>query len=343
MKALFIGFGNVGRTIAKILSTEKDLFPGMSRLAGLMPIGIITRSRGSVVDPCGIDFSLALENFGREGSFSEGIPGFTRISGEEASSVLDYDVLVELSTLSIENEGEPATTHIRNALAGGRHAVSANKGPVSFSYRELSELAIKAGKKFLFETTVMDGAPVLNLCRSCLEGCTIGSVDGIFNSTTNYILTRMEEGADFDDAVREAQVAGVAEADPRNDIDGWDAAAKVSVLANVVLGGNITPLDVERKGISGVSRREVERASLSGRKLKLVCRAWKEGGKVFGKVGVEEIPRDHPFSLVSGGGAVIRIHTDLMGPVLVTQEKPGLYDTAYGVLNDLLSLSVSSP
>ncbi len=342
MKVLFMGFGNVGRTVARILSTERDRFPGMSRLGSLTPVGIITKNRGALVDPGGIDFFSALDQFGKNDRFCEDHSGFSRISGEEASSVLDYDVLVELSTLSIENKGEPATTHIRTALARGCHVVTANKGPIAFCYRELSEMARSSGKKLLFETTVMDGAPVFNLCRNCLEGCTIDSVDGIFNSTTNYILTRMEEGAEFSDAVLEAQDIGVAEADPSNDIDGWDAAAKVAVLANVLLGGDMTPLSVDRKGISGVTRNDLARAALSGRKLKLVCRAWREKGKVFGKVGIEEIPRDHHFSLVSGGGAVLRIHTDLMGPILVTQEKPDLYDTAYGVLCDLLSLSVSS-
>ncbi|GAB6280942.1 MAG: homoserine dehydrogenase [Thermovirga sp.] len=338
MRVLFIGFGNVGRTIARILTVERPRFLGMYPLDDLVPIGIVTRRGGSLVDPEGVDLRLALEEMESEGRFPKELPGYVEIAGEDAARNLDYDVIVELSTLSVEKHGEPAATHIRTALSRGRHAVSANKGPIAFSYRELSGLAKLVGKKFLFETTVMDGAPVFNLRESCLKGCVVTAVDGILNSTTNYILSRMEEGVDFSKAVKEAQDMGVAEADPRNDIDGWDASAKVSALANVLLDADMTPLDVDRHGIAGVTSAEVMKAVESGKKLKLVCKAWKEYGKVYGKVGVEEVPVSHHFSLVSGGGAVLRIHTDLMGPILVTQENPDLYDTAYGVLGDLITL-----
>lgn len=338
MRALFIGFGNVGRTIARVLTVERSRFPGMSPLDDLVPIGIVTRRGGSLVDQDGVDFRLALEEMESKGRFSKDLPGYTEISGEDAARKLDYDVIVEISTLSIENRGEPAVSHIRAALGRGCHAVSANKGPVAFSYRELSRLADSVGKRFLFETTVMDGAPVFNLRESCLKGCVVNAVDGIFNSTTNYILSRMEEGVGFSEAVKEAQDMGVAEADPGNDIDGWDAAAKVSALANVLLDADMTPLDVDRHGIAGVSSADISKAAESGNRLKLVCKAWKEQGKVYGKVGVEEVSASHHFSLVSGGGAVLRIHTDLMGPILVTQEKPDLFDTAYGVLGDLISI-----
>lgn len=338
MKVLFIGFGNVGKTIASILTVERSRFPGMSFLDDLVPIGIVTRRGGSLVDPEGVDLCIALEEMKSKGRFSKELPGYVEISGEGAARNLDYDVVVELSTLSIESRGEPAATHIRTALSRGRHAVSANKGPIAFSYRELSGLAKSAGKRFLFETTVMDGAPVFNLRESCLKGCVVTAVDGILNSTTNYILSRMEEGTDFSEAVKEAQDMGVAEADPRNDIDGWDASAKVSALANVLLDADMTPLDVDRHGIAEITSAEVRKAAESGNRLKLVCKAWKEHGKVYGKVGIEEVSASHHFSLVSGGGAVLRIHTDLMGPILVTQENPDLYDTAYGVLGDLIAL-----
>ncbi len=338
MRALFIGFGNVGRTIARILTLERSRFPGMSPLDDLVPVAIVTRRGGSLVDTKGIDLRLALEEMDSRGRFPEGHPGYTDITGVEAAGSLDYDVIVELSTLSIENRGEPAATHIRTALSRGRNAISANKGPIAFSYRELSSLAKSVGKKFLFETTVMDGAPVFNLRESCLKGCVVTAVDGILNSTTNYILSRMEEGVGFAEAVKEAQDMGVAEADPGNDVDGWDASAKISALANVLLDADMTPLDVDRHGIAGVTPADIRKAAESGKKLKLVCKAWKEKGKVFGKVGVEEISHSHHFSLVSGGGAVLRIHTDLMGPILITQENPDLYDTAYGVLGDLITL-----
>ena len=338
MRVLFIGFGNVGRRMARILTVERSKFPGMKPLDDLVTVGIVTRKSGALISPFGVDLEGALKEMESHGSFNEKNRDFCPLTAEEAVSSLDFDVLLELSNLSIENRGEPAVSHVRKALERGRHVVSANKGPVAFAYRELSQLADLAGRRFLFETTVMDGAPVFNLYRSCLKGCVVRSVDGILNSTTNYILGRMEEGTEFAQAVREAQDIGVAEADPGHDIDGWDAAAKVAALANVLLGGDVNPFDVQREGIGAVDRRRVGEAIRSGRRLKLVCRAWRDEKGVHGKVGLEELPMDHPFSMVGGGGAVLRIHTDLMGPILVTQENPDLYDTAYGVLVDLLSL-----
>jgi homoserine dehydrogenase len=342
MRVLFVGFGNVGRRIATILSRERSRFAGMKSLDDLVTVGIVTRKSGALISSSGVDLEEALEQMETYGRFDDNARHFCRVIAEEAVSSLDYDVMLELTTLSIENRGEPAISHVRTALKRGSHVLSANKGPVAFAYRELSELANLAGKKFLFETTVMDGAPVFNLCRLCLKGCVVESADGILNSTTNYILGRMEEGTEFDQAVHEAQKIGVAEEDPSYDIDGWDAAAKVAALANVLLGGDISPFEVEREGIRTIDRERVRKAAQSGRRLKLICRAWRDGRGVHGSVGVEEVKIDHHFAQVGGGGAVLRIHTDLMGPILVTQEDPDLYDTAYGVLVDMLSLNNNS-
>jgi homoserine dehydrogenase len=337
MKALFIGFGNVGRKVASILARERERFPNLKDLA-IEPVGIVTRSKGSLADPEGLDFSEALSMMEELGRFDPGSPAYSKLQSLEAAECLDYDVLVELSTLSIEKNGEPATSHIRTALSRGKHAVSANKGPVAFSYSEIAGLAREKGCRFLHETIVMDGAPVFNLARCTLKGCTVTGVEGIFNSTTNFVLTQMEQGVSLEDAVREAQRVGVAEADPSHDLEGWDAAAKTAALANVLMNAGITPFDVARTGISGVTQEEVAKAVAKGWHLKLICRAKSEGGSVSATVGVEEVGGRHYYAAVSGRGAVLRIETDLMGPILITQEDPTLYDTAYGVLDDLLTL-----
>ncbi|MFP4482104.1 MAG: homoserine dehydrogenase [Thermovirgaceae bacterium] len=337
MKALFIGFGNVGRKLASILSREKERFPRLEDLE-IVPVGIVTRSRGALTNPGGLDFNEALSMIEDRGMFATDSPAYSETGALEAAQGLEYDVLVELSTLSIEDRGEPAVSHIRAALSRGRHVVSANKGPVAFSYAELAGLANEKGSRFLHETVVMDGAPVFNLARCALKGCTVTGVEGIFNSTTNFILTKMEQGVSLKEAVTEAQRIGVAEADPSHDLDGWDAAAKTAALANVLMGARITPYDVVRSGISGLTEDDVAKALAKGCRLKLLCRAKPEGGVVRATVRVEEVSSSHHYAAVSGGGAVLRIETDLMGPILVTQEEPTLYDTAYGVLDDLLTL-----
>jgi homoserine dehydrogenase len=279
-----------------------------------------------------------LEAFRKRGRFSRENPHFTDMSPLEACRELDYDVLVELSTLSIEGRGEPARSHIRAALERGRHVVTANKGPVGFAFRELEELAAEKGCRFLYESSVMDGAPVFNLARSSLRGARVTAFSGILNGTTNYVLARMEQGDSLDEGVCGAVEAGIAEADPSHDIEGWDAAAKTAALANVLMNADITPLEVEREGIAGVTGERIESARERGMRLKLICRGWREKGRVRARVAVEEVPREDPFALVSHFGAALRLETDLMHPLILTQECPDLYDTAYGVLNDLMEL-----
>jgi homoserine dehydrogenase len=259
------------------------------------------------------------------------------ISGVEAVRQLDYDVLVELSTLSIQQRGEPALSHVREALMRGRHVVTANKAPAAFAYHELVELAREKGVKFLHESTVMDGTPVFSLAREGLKGATVRSVSGVLNSTTNFVLSRMEQGESLESAVRTAQKEGFAEADPRHDLEGWDAAAKITVLANALMGASLTPFDVDRQGITHVSVQDAQRAVQSGKNLKLICKAWREGENVRARVKLEEVERGHPFAPIRESGSILMIETDLLAPFVISETDPTLYDTAYGVINDLLS------
>ena len=335
LRILFVGFGNVAQKMAAMLTSERQLFPGLQDLE-LEIIGIFTKQRGALVDPAGIDLAAALERFRENGAF----PGQKQLSAQQAVEELDYDVLVELSTLSIAAKGEPAISNVRSALKRKCHVVTANKGPAAFAYRELDRLARQNGVRFLFESTVMDGAPVFSL-RHSLRGCRVTGVSGILNTTTNFVISRLEQGENMDSAIKTAQELGFAEADPALDIEGWDAAAKTAILANVFMGADITPLQVERQGISDLTASEAGRALKNGRCLKLICRAWEEKGVVRARVGVEEISMRHAFAAVSGKGAALRIETDMMGPFWIVQEDPGLNDTAAGVLQDLLSVAAS--
>jgi len=337
MRAILIGFGNVGRTIGKILSVEKHRFQGLRDL-DVKIVGIFTRTKGSLVDHEGVDLASAVEIVERHGRFLPTMKGYCDMEAQEAIQTLDYDVLLELSTLSIERDGEPALSHIKTALQRAKHVVSANKGPLAFAYHELKELAEERKVRLLFESTVMDGAPVFNMVRNCLKGCHVVEIDGILNSTTNYILMRMEEGATLEDAIKEAQEKGFAEADPSNDVDGWDAAAKICVLANVIMGAKITPKEVKRKGIKEVTAEDLKEAREKNKCIKLVCSAKKTDQHVEASVEPTLIDKDHFFATVRGEGAVVRIKTDLMGPIMITQEAPDLYDTAYGVIDDLLTI-----
>ncbi len=190
--------------------------------------------------------------------------------------------------------------HVKAAFESGKHAVLTNKGPVALAYRELAELARRTSVQFRFEGTVMSGTPTIRLARTALAGCEILEIKGILNGTTNYILTQMEAGQSYADALAEAQRLGYAEADPTADVEGWDAAGKTVILANVLLGGDLRVADVDRTGISGLTLADVEAAKAAGERWKLIARVWQEDGATKASVQPTRLPLSHPLAGVSG-------------------------------------------
>ncbi|PYQ56661.1 MAG: homoserine dehydrogenase [Acidobacteria bacterium] len=286
-------------------------------------------SRGGAADPDGLDLRRVLAEQGRFAA---------ALTSEEALRTLDYDVAVEMTPLDIPGRGAAAISHVRAALERGKHVITCNKGPIAWAWRPLRDLARERGVSFLYETTVMDGAPVFNLAQRCLQGNTVLKIEGILNSTTNYVLSEMEKGASLAEAVKGAQRLGIAEADPADDLEGWDAAVKVSALANVLLDADLPPEAVERESLSAITPERVREALDRGCRLKVVCEAFGAGGNVIGRVRVREIPLTDPFALVVGTGSILRFTTDILGKIVLTEEDPDLSTTAYGVISDLFRL-----
>ena len=338
LRVLFVGFGNVGRTLGEILQ-DPGSYPGAADL-DLSVVGLVTRTRGSLANPSGVDLPRILTELKNLGRFAPDHPDRTDLDGLAAARTLDYDALVEISPLNVAERGEPAISHVRAALSRGRHVVTANKGPVAWAHRELSALAEQMGAAFLKETTVMDGVPVFNLAERCMAGCRVLEIEGILNSTSNWVLAGLEEGLSLEAAVRVAQEAGIAEADPSHDLEGWDGAVKVAALANGLMGGELTPDQVERVGMSHLTPQSVAAARTRGRRYKMLCRAWRDGdGVLRGRSALEEIPLDHPYASVAGAGAAVTLRTDLLHTLRVVEEGgTSLVPTAYGVLSDLLAL-----
>src|SRR5712692_8413437 len=247
-------------------------------------------------------------------------------------------VMVETTTLDV-NRGEPAISHIRAALAGGAHVITTNKGPAAFAWRSLRRAADRAGRRLLFEGAVMDGVPLFNLVRETLPAVTIFGFRGVVNSTTNYILTAMERGQPFAEALAEMQAMGIAEADASLDVDGWDAAAKTAALANVLLDAGITPHDVERRGISQDTGRVALEARAAGRRLKLVARAGRDGNRISARVAPEALPDDDLLAGLEGQQNAIILHTDLLEEIAVVQRGGSLTQTAYALLSDLIAIA----
>ncbi len=329
LRLLFLGFGNVGQELARLLLARRHWLAG--RGLDLPVTGIVSRRHGLLADPKGLDLEQALA-----WAAPAGAAGGARLDLPALLRDFPADVVVEMTSLRVDLRGEPATSHVRAALAAGKHVVSANKGPVAWAWPELDALARRTGRRFLFEAAVMDGAPVFSLARYTLPGCRITGVRGILNTTTNYVLGRMGAGLSLAEAVREAQAGGFAESDPSLDLEGWDAAVKLTCLARVLMGSNFVPEEVERTGISGLTPGDLERETHRGRVLKLVAEA---GPGDPPRVGPLALPPDDILALVSGTSSALTLHTDLMGAITVFEHEPQLPQTAYGVFRDLLEVA----
>lgn len=329
-----IGFGNVGQEFARLLLAKR---PWLLRSKGLdvEVVAISTRSRGSLMSERALDLERVLKEIEEKGSL-EGYPdSHTDLSPIRIIDKTVADMVIELTTLNIDS-GQPAIDHITRALECGMDVVTANKGPIAFAYNELRAVARSRGVRLRFEGTVMDGTPVFSLVEKTLPGCQVLGLRGILNSTSNYVLTEMSRGRTAADAIKEAQARGIAEADPSLDMDGWDAAAKITALANVLMDARKTPKDVDRTGVRDISAKELADARSSGKRIRLIATAAVEGDDIRLVVRPEAVGPDSPFWPVEGTSSALTIRTDLMGDLTILEEAPALTQTAYAVFSDLL-------
>jgi homoserine dehydrogenase len=330
-----LGFGNVGQALARLLlQKQADL---SSRYEITFKVtGIATARHGTAINSDGLDLEHALRLAGEGASLNRLSRQPSPIDAMSFIRQCQADVLFENSPVNYQN-GQPAVGHLAAALNQGMHAITANKGPVVHAYRQLTDLAASKERKFSFESTVMDGAPIFSLFRSALPAANLRALRGVLNSTTNLILTRMEGGESFEQAVAYAQKIGIAETDPSGDIDGWDAAIKVSALVTVLMGVDFKPAQVERQGIRGVTPAEIERARGQGKRWKLVCTAERDGQGVKARVAPEMVGVDSPLYGVNGTTSIVQFETDVLGLLSVIESDPGPHTTAYGLLADFLN------
>jgi homoserine dehydrogenase len=352
---VLVGFGNVGRRFVRLLEERaaelRDLHGVDWRV-----VGIATARHGVARNADGLDVARALELAERGESLASldaaGADGAAALSPVTAGvELIEHAarasvaagrirplVVVETTVLDIR-AGQPAIDHVRVGLRAGAHVITANKGPVAFAYAELAALARAVDRAFLFEGAVMDGIPIFNMVRETLPAVRISGFSGVVNSTTNFIITAMESGREFGESLAEMQAAGIAEADASLDVDGWDAAAKASALANVLLDARSTPQRVERTGIGHLTGATVRAAVARGNRLKLVARGERRGEEVIVRVGVEELPADHLFSTLGGQQNALQLETDLLGSFAIAQLGGGLTQTAYALVSDLVAVS----
>jgi len=339
-KLAFVGFGNVAQALAELLLRKRWELQERYDIT-FSVTGISTGSHGVAVNPNGISVNAAFEVLQSDRSLDLLTSGPIPENAREFLERSEADVMFENTPVN-HATGQPALDHCRMALDLDMHAITANKGTVVHGYRKLTELARAKNKKFLFEATVLGGSPLFSVFREAMPAAELTSFQGILNSTTNIILSRMERGESYEDAVAYCQSVGVAETDPSADVDGWDAAIKVAALVSVLMDTPFTPQQVERKGIREITPEMIEQAKASGRRWKLVCSAEKVEDRIMASVKPEQVPSSSPLYGMLDSTTGVAFRTDVLGDYsIIESEREGMVagpiPTAYGLFADFVN------
>ncbi|PKO00215.1 MAG: homoserine dehydrogenase [Chloroflexi bacterium HGW-Chloroflexi-4] len=336
VRLALVGFGNVGKALVQLLDAKRNI---LNQEFDFNPkvIGIATGRHGMAINPIGLDTQKAI-------SLSESGKNLDSLSTVlQPKSIIEFiqncqaDVFFENSPVNHQT-GQPAIDHIKTALQSGLHAITANKGPVAHAYKELTTMAVKNQRRFLYESAVMDGAPIFSLFRGPLPAVEIKGFQGILNSCTNLLIELMEQGKDFEEAVDYGKSIGITETDPAADIDGWDAAIKVSALCNVLMGESVTPNQVKRTGISGLTPEMIKQALIAGERWKLVCSAKRTAQGLDTCVEPQRVTPNNPLFSVNGTSSFIQFELDTLPGLGILESNPGPKTTAYGLLADLINV-----
>ena len=326
----FLGFGNVGRALARLLAAKSSELREQYGIE-FRVTGVASRRLGWLVNSDGFEVStlLAKTYVAEHLSIADNISGWLKAARPDA--------VFETTSLNPET-GQPAIDYLRAVLEFPAHAITANKGALVHGYHELSNLARANGKQFLFESAVLDSAPVFSLFRETLPAVKLRGFSGVFSSTTNVIIETMEAGRSFAEGLKTAQELGVAETDASHDIDGWDATVKVCALASVLMNIPLTPADVSREGIRELTPAKVQAARAEGKPFKLLARAKLAGeGKLVATVRPEQIAATDPLGNVRGTSLAVHFELDMMPGLTITSHRPNLQSTAYGLLADFIN------
>jgi homoserine dehydrogenase len=329
LRIILCGFGVVGQSLVKLFdSRSEDLYAKY----GLKPrvVGVFD-SKGSAVDSSGLDLRKLVDVKKKTGTVKNYSNNKNSMSGIEMLKYVEADILIE-TTASNYKDAEPGMTHITTAMKKGMHVISVNKGPLALAFPSLMELAVYNQVMFKFSGTVGGGTPILDYAKNSLSGERITSFAGILNGTTNYILSNMSTGLTFDSALKDAQSKGYVEADESLDLDGLDAAAKLVILANWVMGMKVTLPDIDCTGIRKVTTEDIKKAAKNNCSVKLIASC---DGKLI--VGPKEISNDDPLC-VNGTLNAIAFTSEHSGTQTIIGRGAGGIETASSILRDLLDI-----
>lgn len=320
LKVAIAGFGGVGRATANLLLQRRDHY---RQVYGLDV---------QLVAVCGSRTGLADANGLQANQLDDLQPG---MSGPDFIAASGAEVLIEAGPSDFRSGG-PGLDYLSAALSAGRDCIVISKGALVHSGLRLRELARASGAQLKLSGAAAAALPTLDLLQHSLAGCKVISVEGILNATTNYLLDAMRtQGLGFDAALREAQAGGFAEADTRNDTEGWDTACKLLLLANFGLGAQLSMVDVEVDGIHAVSAQRIDAWRAQGVVPRLVGSLDFRDGAISASVGIKTYPLSDPFAQVNGKNKAIRISSDAMGETIAIGCGVEPLATAAAALKDL--------
>jgi homoserine dehydrogenase len=335
-KLAIIGFGNVGQGLTKIISEKNELLSDRFGIE-LSIVAVCDLYKGSIANANGLDPEVLLSDLKEYGDLKSTAAPVTGWNAIETINDSGADILVELAFTDLKT-GEPALSHVKQALNNGMHVSMTNKGPVALHFPELHKLALSKNVQIGIEGTVMSGTPAINLGKEMLLAAGITKIQGILNGTTNYILGEMSSGIDYDVALKQAQELGYAEADPTGDVEGYDAAAKVVILGNLLMDLSLTLDDIERTGISQITNDDISNAANAGEHWKLIGSVQKTDNGFIASVKPEMVSQEHPLASIKGATNAITYSTELLGDITLIGPGAGRLETGYAVIEDILSI-----
>ncbi|MHA2256004.1 MAG: homoserine dehydrogenase [Candidatus Heimdallarchaeaceae archaeon] len=334
----FVGFGVVGQGLAEIF-VEQETFLKEKYDFNFKVVAISDTMKGSVYDENGLDLKNLLElvkSSGRIDGYQKGIKGWDSL---KTITDTNANLILEVAWTDLKT-GEPAMTHVKTALKNKKHVVMTNKGPIALAVRELLQIAKENNVEMRYEGTVLSGTPALNLGLYNLAGSGITEARGIVNGTTNYILTEMEKGLSYEDALKQAQELGYAEADPTADVEGYDALGKIVILANTVMGASLHKDEPPCEGITKITAKDIAKAKEEGYRWKLIAGAKiKDDGTVEAYVKPEKIPLEHPLANIMGPTNALTYTTKYLGDVTIVGPGAGKAPTGFAILTDMLDIN----
>ncbi len=326
-----IGFGPVGRALVKLMIEKEGELKQRYNLS--LDLKCILRSSVAFF-PSPSSGSLNLDLLEK---IDNPIFWHEKPSLDYLLRLTPPGVLFEVTSSDLKT-GQPGYDHIKKALINGWHVVTANKGPLLLYFQELHKIARDNKLKIKFSGATAAALPVLDVGKICLAGARIFKIEGILNGTTNYILTRMNEGISYSEALLEAQRKGIAEKNPSYDVEGLDTAVKLALLAAALFDFQLGLNDIEITGITRITPEEVAQASKQGKKIKLLGCLNFEDNSLKARVRPEVLDPNHPLYFVDGSNKGVTFFTDFMGELTIIGGKSDPRGAAAAMLKDLINL-----